>query len=314
MKLSFVIPAYNEEHYIGDCLEAILREKATLPVEIAREIEIIVVNNASKDGTAAVVKKYADKGVKLVDEQQKGLVRARQAGYLASTGELIANIDSDVRILPGWISRVLNEFERDPKLVALSGPFIYFDAPRKVRFSTRVFYYIGYFFYLINRFVFHVGSMLQGGNFVVRRNALDKIGGYNMDISFYGEDTDVARRMSKVGNVKFTFTLPVNASGRRLVKEGGLTTGLRYAVNFFWMTFFARPFTKDYNDIRPQEKGILAYTPPNRAKEWLIGTIFALIVLAFLGALGGGAYLIYLNATGDNHAATPTSPLVVPQP
>ena len=60
---------------------------------------------------------------------------------------------------------------------------------------------------------------MQGGNFVVRRDALQKIGGYDTNISFYGEDTDVARRLSKVGHVKFTFDLPALSSGRRLAKE-----------------------------------------------------------------------------------------------
>lgn len=291
MKLSFVIPAYNEELYIGDCLDAILAQKNDVR-DSASDLEVIVVNNASKDGTAAVVQKYAarDPIVKLVNEPKKGIVWARRAGYLAATGDLIANVDADTRITPGWIRRVLDEFARDPKLVALSGPFIYYDAPRKVRFFTRFFYYIGFGFYLVNRFVFRVGSMLQGGNFIVRRDALEKIGGYDTNLSFYGEDTDIARRMNKVGHVKFTFKLPALSSGRRLAKEGGLTTGLRYAINFFWITFFKKPFTRDYIDIRMQDKDGIAYAPAHRWKEWLIGAVFVILILTIFG---GGAYIIY---------------------
>ena len=69
----------------------------------------------------------------------------------------------------------------------------------------RAFYVMGYGFYMLNRFVLRVGSMLQGGNFVVRRAALEEIGGYNPLFSFYGEDTDLARRLNAVGEVKFTF-------------------------------------------------------------------------------------------------------------
>ena len=61
--------------------------------------------------------------------------------------------------------------------------------------------------------------MLQGGNYVVRREALEKIGGYNLEISFYGEDTDVARRIQKEGRVRFTFEFPIYASGRRINQE-----------------------------------------------------------------------------------------------
>jgi glycosyltransferase involved in cell wall biosynthesis len=55
MKISFVIPAYNEERYVGDCLDAILKEKHAN----SYDVEIIVVNNASTDGTAEAVKKYS---------------------------------------------------------------------------------------------------------------------------------------------------------------------------------------------------------------------------------------------------------------
>jgi glycosyltransferase involved in cell wall biosynthesis len=328
MKLSFVIPAYNEENYIGDCLDAIIAQKNELEKNVGAagagaagtevagtsSIEIIVVNNASTDGTAAAVEKYEkkDPGIKLVTETKKGIVHARRAGFLASTGELIANVDADTRITPGWITRVLAEFARDPKLVALSGPFIYYDAPRRVRASTRFFYYLGFGFYLINRFVFRIGSMLQGGNFVVRRDALESIGGYDTNLSFYGEDTDVARRLNKVGHVKFTFKLPALSSGRRLAKEGGLTTGLRYAINYFWITFFKKPFTRDYIDIRLQNKNEVVYAPSNKIKEWIIGAIFALIILTIFA---GGAYIIYsLAKTGTistmglfNHTSQATS-------
>jgi len=294
MKLSFVIPAYNEENYIGDCLDAIIKQKNELPTSDAADIEIIVTNNASTDGTATAVNKYITKypnaGIKLVDEPHKGIVWARRAGYLASTGDLIANVDSDTRITPGWIKRVLAEFARDPKLVGFSGPFIYYDAPRKVRASTRFFYYIGFMFYLLNRFVLRAGSMLQGGNFVVRRDALEKIGGYDTNLSFYGEDSDIARRLNKVGHVKFTFKLPAFSSGRRLAKEGGLTAGLRYAINYFWIMVFKKPFTQSYSDIRLQNKNEVVYAPTNKWKEWTVEAIFVIITLTILL---GAAYIIY---------------------
>jgi len=246
MKISFAIPAYNEENYISGCLDAILTQASDAATRGG--MEIIVVNNASSDGTAAVVKKYSEKypAVKLVDESKKGITHARRAGFLASSGELIANVDADTRITPGWVRRVLDEFARDPKLVALSGPFIYYDLSPAIRFLTKVHYAIGYLIYHI----FHIGAMLQGGNFVVRRDALLKIGGYDTNIAFYGEDTDIARRMSKIGKVKFTFKLPAYTSGRRLAKEGEIKTGIRYAINYIWITLFKRPYTKDYEDIR----------------------------------------------------------------
>ena len=92
--------------------------------------------------------------------------------------------------------------------------------------------------------------MLQGGNFVLRKSALDKVGGFNTSIDFYGEDTDIACRMCEVGDVKFSFSFPIYSSGRRLAKEGIFTTGCRYAVNYLWTICFHRPFTETSTDIR----------------------------------------------------------------
>ena len=244
MRLSFAIPAYNEEAYLPACLESILAQTQGL----GDEVEIIVVNNASTDRTRDVALKYP--GVRVVDEPQKGLTFARQAGFAASTGELIANVDSDSRLTPGWVERVLAEFAADPKLVGLSGPFIYYDMTGSQRLSVHVFYLIAFTVYAINRWVLRAGSMLQGGNFVLRREGLEKIGGFDTTISFYGEDTDVARRMSEVGKVKFTFGLKMYSSARRLKKEGTLRIAWRYTVNYFSTTFWKKPYTAEYTDIR----------------------------------------------------------------
>jgi GT2 family glycosyltransferase len=91
---------------------------------------------------------------------------------------------------------------------------------------------------------------VQGGNFVVNRAALEAIGGFNTAISFYGEDTDIARRLNTVGEVRFTFDLKMSSSARRLKSEGMLTMAARYSINYLWTTFFKRPFTDTYVDIR----------------------------------------------------------------
>ena len=257
MRLSFAIPAYNEEAYLPACLESILAQTG----DLGDSVEIIVVNNASTDRTREVALQHP--GVRVVDEPQKGLTFARQAGFAASTGELIANVDSDSRLPPGWVKRVLDEFAADPKLVGLSGPFIYYDMTPQQQLSVRVFYLIAFLVYAINRWVLRAGSMVQGGNFVLRADGLKKIGGFDTAISFYGEDTDIARRMSRVGKVKFTFKLKMYSSARRLKKEGVMTMAWRYTVNYFWTTFRKKPYTQEYTDIRDQA----AATPAAKRKS-----------------------------------------------
>ena len=244
MKLSFVIPANNEERYIAQCLESIISES----IKSKRDIEIIVVNNASTDRTKEIILSFPK--VKLVDEPRKGLPQARQAGFLSSSGDLIANVDADSKIPSDWIEKVFDYFSRNDRLVALSGPYVYYDFSKTKNFFVRAFYYPGYLLNQLNHFLFGKVAMLQGGNFILKRSALEKIGGFNTNIKFYGEDTDIARRIKDQGEVKFTFDLPMYTSARRLKKEGMVKMGAKYAVNYFWTLIFKKPLTKEYKDVR----------------------------------------------------------------
>jgi len=163
---------------------------------------------------------------------------------------LIANIDADTMIPPGWLDTVLGIFRRRPDLAALSGPFIHYDVSRGVRITAAIFYRFAFIGYLLVRFVFRVGSMMQGGNFVVRKSALDAVDAFNPEFSFYGEDTELARRLSKVGAVRFSFALPAHSSGRRLAAEGLFRVAFQYSMNYLWTVIFKRPFTLDWLDFR----------------------------------------------------------------
>ncbi len=244
MTISFVVPAYNEEALIASCLHAILAETS----RVKCEAEIIVVDNNSTDCTRRIVS--AISGVAIVDEPQRGLVRARRAGCLAARGQLIANIDADTMIPPGWLDTVLSVFARHPGLAALSGPFIHYDLSKTVQVTVAIFYRFAFASYLLVRFVFRAGSMMQGGNFVVRKSALDAADAFNPNFSFYGEDTELARRLSKVGAVKFSFALPAFSSGRRLAAEGLLRVAFQYSVNYLWTVLFKQPFTLNWLDFR----------------------------------------------------------------
>jgi glycosyltransferase involved in cell wall biosynthesis len=244
MKLAFVIPAYNEEALIGQCVESVLAEVK----RSGRDCEVVVVNNNSVDKTAEIA---AAAGARVVDEKQKGLVSARDGGFRATTAELVANIDGDTIVPPGWLDTVFEEFEKDEELVCLSGPYVYYDLNPWQRGLVGMFYGLTTLIYWINRYVLRVGSVVQGGNFVLKRDAWIRAGGFNREIKFYGEDTDVAVRLAKQGKVKFTHRLKMKTSGRRLAEEGIIRTGLTYTLNFFWVTFAGKPATHEHTDIRP---------------------------------------------------------------
>lgn len=248
MRISIVIPAHNEEKYVGNCLESVLKEvKDFRNTDLARrtnfDSEIIVINNASTDQTKKVAKKYP--GVIVVNEPEKGLTKARQAGLEKASGDLVANIDADTMLPAGWLEKAFTEFSANPNTVSLSGPFRYHDLEGFKKFVAEGIWNISappaYFF---------TGYMILGANFVARKKALLAIGGFDKNIDFYGEDTDLARRLNRLGKVKFSMKFFIWGSGRRLMGNGFVKTEFLYGINFLWEVLFKRPFTKTYKDIR----------------------------------------------------------------
>src|SRR6516162_6424154 len=242
--VSFVVPAYNEEALIEACLIAITGEISRTRCRA----EIIVVNNGSTDATRRIASSIPN--VKVIDEPQRGLVQARKAGYFVSKGEFIANIDADTILPEGWLRTALAEFSDHPDLVALSGPYIHYDLSKGARIIAAAFYRGAYIAHLLSRFLAGRGSVMQGGNFIVSRIALETAGGFNPDFRFYGEDAELARRLNKVGVVKFTFALRALSSGRRFSGEGLLKVLLRYCANYLWTHLFKRPFSSTWLDFR----------------------------------------------------------------
>lgn len=247
MKISFIIPAYNEEKNISKCIISILNQIQKIKHKNI-DTEIIVVNNNSTDRTKEIALSFDN--VIVVDEVKKGVVYARTAGYKASSGDLLANIDADNIMTDGWINLVISRFKENKNLVALSGPLVYYDLPKYQQILTLFFYYCGYFVHWINKKIGKGGIMLQGGNYVVKKTALDAVGGYNLNFEFYGEDTSTAYKLRAVGDVEFDFNLKINSSGRRLSKQGLIKTGFYYAISYFYVLIFNKPFTKKYVDIR----------------------------------------------------------------
>ena len=233
--ISFIIPCYNEEQFIRDCIRSIKNDTETMP-----NIEIIVIDNNCTDSTADIAR---EEGVIVVTEDQKGVVFARQRGYLESKYDLIANIDADSRIPLGWTEAALKTMS-DDSVVAVTGPLIYDDASLKLRLFVRLYYYLAYISCLM------IGVFLQGGNCMIRKSALDSLNGYDTTVAFYGEDTMTAKRLQQFGKIKFNMKLNLLSSSRRLSKQGVAKTTWLYFVNYLYVTFKDKPHTNEYKDFR----------------------------------------------------------------
>ena len=102
MRLSVIVPAYNEATYIGRLLESLA--VARRPLDAAHEVEVIVVDNHSTDQTAAVARSH---GVHVVTEPERRISSVRNAGAWAATGDVLVFIDADNLASPNLLTEII---------------------------------------------------------------------------------------------------------------------------------------------------------------------------------------------------------------
>lgn len=88
IKVSFIVPAYNVEKYIKQCIDSLLNQSL-------KEIEVIVVNDGSTDNTLEILHSYDDKRLIVITKENEGASAARNDGIKAARAKFIINIDAD---------------------------------------------------------------------------------------------------------------------------------------------------------------------------------------------------------------------------
>lgn len=120
--ISVVIPAYNAQAYIAACLDSLLRQEFS-------DMEIIVVNDGSKDDTLKIVQGYQKRHpdlIRIIDQENKGMSGARNAGIDLAEGRYITFIDSDDTIEPGMYPAMMEKAkERDFDVVTCGVNILY---------------------------------------------------------------------------------------------------------------------------------------------------------------------------------------------
>ena len=112
-KVSVIIPAYNAEKFIENCIQSIQRQTF-------QDFEIIAVNDGSKDGTLSVLKKIAkeDARVVIVDQENKGVSAARNAALKQATGKYLTMVDADDDLPENALKSMLDLMQEGVDLVA----------------------------------------------------------------------------------------------------------------------------------------------------------------------------------------------------
>ncbi|HSW85820.1 MAG TPA: glycosyltransferase [Candidatus Saccharimonadales bacterium] len=214
MKLSIVIPVYNEADRLDACLEAISRQSVT-------PLEVIVVDNGSSDNSQAIVMAYDF--VTLLEEPKQGVVHARNTGFDAAHGEIIGRIDADTILPTTWVEQLITIF-KSSEASAVSGAPHYYDFALS-NLADRIDYN------LRSRLAVRMAhqNFLWGANMAIRRSVWQQVRSQLCTSRDLHEDFDLGIHIQEMGfKVDYFPKLVADVSSRRI--DTGLVDYIRYTL------------------------------------------------------------------------------------
>jgi glycosyltransferase involved in cell wall biosynthesis len=232
--ITIVIPAFNEETYLPECLIAL--NKQNYPKE---KYEIIVVDNNSTDRTAAIAKKY---GCGVIKEFQQGYVHALNRGLKEAKGSVIAVTDADSKPDYEWIKTIANSM-KDDDVIGLTGLAKFDCKSRTLRYlwnnSYMIFVYLHFF----------IGKpQFSGFNLAVKKKYVNLMGNISPEYQI-GADVHLGLSLKKYGKIKFDKKAIVVTSTRRFQKEA-VKTMTKYSSVYFFTVWLRRPFPSKLIPVR----------------------------------------------------------------
>ena len=208
MKISIIIPTYNEEEYLPKLLESIKTQDFT-------DYEVIVADAQSNDNTREIAKEY---GCIVVEGGLPGPGRNR--GAEVAQGEILLFLDSDLELTEHYLRNVIEEFEEGEYGIAITQMTPLSQKKRDI-----------YLHDLANWFMIAVENIKPHGagcyGIISRRELHEEINGFDENLSF-GEDTDYIERMAEISEFKVLRNAKIGVSTRRLEEEGLYTLLKQY--------------------------------------------------------------------------------------
>jgi GT2 family glycosyltransferase len=197
--LSIVIPNWNGKQFLQPCFDALRRQTYG-------QLEIIMADNASTDGSQAFVREHYPEVVIIQLPENRGFTGACNAGMEASTGEYICLLNNDTEVDPNWAQSVVDTFAQHPEVGSVASKMLLFNQRDTLHTAGDYFTTDGR---PGNRGVWQrdEGQYDQeayvfsacGGSSVYRRTMLDKIGLLDDDFFFLMEDVDLGWRAQLSG-------------------------------------------------------------------------------------------------------------------
>jgi glycosyltransferase involved in cell wall biosynthesis len=192
VKISIVTVCYNSELFISSAIDSVLSQ--TYP-----DIEYIIIDGGSKDGTVSIVDSYGDKVAHFVSESDKGIYDAMNKGINIATGDIIGFLNSDdFYVRDDVLSRVIDVFEDNPSLEACYADLIYvdqLDISKKKRYWKSSKFITG---------LFAKGWCPPHPTFFVRRSVYARFGIFNLDYRL-ASDNEMMMRLLEVHKINTNY-------------------------------------------------------------------------------------------------------------
>jgi len=224
MKISIIIPTYNEEEYLPYLLESIKRQDFT-------DYEVIVADAHSTDKTREIAKSF---GAKIVDGGLPSV--GRNKGVEAAQGEFLLFLDADVIMPRGYLESALREFVDEGLGISIS---------QIHPLSDNMFDIISHDF--ANFFMKYVETLKPHGagcyGILTRKKLHEAVGGFDENLDF-GEDTDYIEKIGYLTSFKVLRDATLFVSTRRTQEEGKTGITLKYAKST-WYQFTGRKISAD---------------------------------------------------------------------
>lgn len=238
-KISIITVSFNQGQFIEDNIKSVINQNYP-------NIEHIIIDAGSTDGTLDILKKY-DKHLNWASEADNGQSDGLNKGFKKATGEIIGWFNSDDRVAPGALHKVSRFFEENSEEFALVGDQIIID--EKGDFLKIIKSRSYSFDYLLN----HAKGITQNSTFF-KREIFEKTGYLNEGIH-YAMDRDLFIRIARVKSIAY---LEESLGEFRLQKDAKTAQGSYY-------------FAKDLIKIRNKYGGHFL-SPGNRDSYYLIIT------------------------------------------
>lgn len=190
--VSVIIAVHNNRPYLADAVDSILNQSL-------HDIELIIINDGSTDGSTALLKSYADndRRIKLIEQENKGLTKSLNRAVKLANAEFIARMDDDDISLPHRLQRQLTYMQEHPECVCCGCFAEYIDAKNR-RLFCRTY---------PKRHEDIIQCQLSGwGGFILhpsamfRKSAFEQVHGYDESLQ-YAQDMDLWFRLAMVGKL-----------------------------------------------------------------------------------------------------------------